>query len=140
MNIDPSLLQGRGVASIVEHGQGNAGVPPGNAGAGKPSKYRNKKVVMDGITFDSKKEADRYTVLKLMEKNGKIHNLTLQDKWDLVVNRIKICAYRSDFRYIVIDSEGPHVIVEDVKGFRTREYKIKKSLMLACYGIELREV
>ena len=99
-------------------------------------KYKNKKTEIDGIMFDSKKEGSRYLDLKLLENLGEISELELQPKYDFIVNDVKICSYRADFRYR--EKDGTQV-VEDVKGFKTSMYKLKKRLMLAFYGIKIRE-
>lgn len=122
------------------------------------SKYNNKKITVDGITFDSKKEARRYTELKLLERAGKITNLHRQTKWVLIPaqfetvarygkngQRIKSgrkciereCAYIADFDYR--DENFKH-IVEDTKGVRTKDYIIKRKLMLHKFGIKIKEV
>jgi Protein of unknown function (DUF1064) len=99
------------------------------------NKYGAKRTEVDGITFDSKREATRYQDLKVMQDLGLISNLTLQVKYDLVMNGIKICSYKSDFDY----EENGQRVVEDCKGMRTPTYKIKKKMMLALHGIEIRE-
>lgn len=124
------------------------------------SKYYNKKITIDGITFDSKKEASRYMELKLLERAKKISNLRRQVKYVLIPaqyekstekykkgenkGRLKQgvllereCSYIADFVYI--DENGKKV-VEDTKGMRTKEYIIKRKLMLATYGIRISEV
>ena len=124
------------------------------------SKYRSKKTEVDGIVFDSKKEAQRYQQLKLMEKAGVICNLKRQVKYELVPAQHingklveRAVTYTSDFEYdelvkarqrtvMVYNSgtvTGQH-IVEDVKGVQTDVYKIKRKLMLHKYGIRIREV
>lgn len=125
---------------------------------GNQSKYKAQKVEVDGITFDSKKEAKRYAELKLLEKAGEISCLVLQPSFVLIpayyetVERYgangqklkdkkvcveKQCTYKADFAYI--DKDG-NKIVEDVKGIKTEVYKIKKKLMLEKYGIRIKEV
>jgi len=99
------------------------------------TKYGAVKTTIDGITFDSKKEAARYQQLKLLERAGEIDRLELQPKYDLVVNGVNIGFYRADFRYW----QGIKQIVEDVKGVRTSVYQIKKRLIAAIYGIEIFE-
>lgn len=99
------------------------------------SKYRNIKTQIDGITFDSKKEAGRYSDLKLMERAGAIRNLRLQVPYVFTHKGTKICTYRADFVY----EDGSRSVVEDVKGKRTRDYVIKRNLMKAFYGIEILE-
>lgn len=123
------------------------------------SKYGNRKTVVDGITFDSKKEANRFRELQLLERAGKITALQRQVKYVLIPtqrefsNEIykkgahqghfkpgkvleKECSYIADFAYI---QDGAYV-VEDTKGVRTEAYKIKRNLMLVCYGIQIKEV
>lgn len=62
-------------------------------------KYRNKPTIVDGIRFDSKKEAGRYQELKLLEKSGRIRGLTYHRAWVLEVKGQKVCEYESDFDY-----------------------------------------
>lgn len=123
------------------------------------SKYGNRKTVVDGITFDSKKEANRFRELQLLERAGKIMALQRQVKYVLIptqresTNEIykkgahqghfkpgkvleKECSYIADFAYI---QDGAYV-VEDTKGVRTEAYKIKRKLMLERYGIQIQEV
>lgn len=100
------------------------------------SKYGATKTVMDGITFHSKGEAIRYSELKNLERAGKIQSLSLQPKFPIVVNDIKICNYIADFKYTLDGVE----IVEDFKGMVTPIYKLKKKLVKACYGIDILEV
>ena len=125
------------------------------------SKYKAVKTTIDGITFDSKKEAKRYTELKLLEKAGHITHLELQPEYEIVINGVKICKYKADFRYFTVraennersynskgewqtptmtgDKEGQ--IVEDVKGFKTPIYRLKKRLVEASYpGTLIKEV
>lgn len=102
----------------------------------KVNKYRNKKTEVDGILFDSKKEAAQYQVLKLRERAGEISGLVLQKPFDLIVNGVKIGVYVSDFVY----TENGQSIVADAKGMRTRVYVMKRKLMKAIYGIDIREV
>ena len=121
------------------------------------SKYRSRKVVVDGITFDSKKEAWRYRELHLLEQTGEISNLQMQVKYELIPSQYELrpvtlkngfvkmkkfcvehaCSYIADFVYI--DTNGD-TVVEDTKGFRTNDYIIKRKLMLYRHGIRIREV
>lgn len=103
----------------------------------RANKYNAKKTIVDGITFDSKAEARRYGDLKILQMAGEISGLMLQREYPLKVNGIVVCKYRADFVYV--DKSGHNTIVEDVKGVRTEVYKLKKKLMLACYGIEILE-
>lgn len=120
------------------------------------SKYGNHKVTVDGITFDSKREASRWLELKLCEKVGNIRNLERQKKIVLVPaqyepdtvgprgGKIKgkllerEVAYYADFAYYDTDTES--YVVEDAKGLRTPEYIIKRKLLLWLKGIRIIEV
>ena len=102
----------------------------------KPSKYGNVKTEVDGIEFDSKREAQRYTILKLRMAAGEIRGLALQERYPLEVNGQLVCTYVGDFSYW----EGDKKVTEDAKGHRTKDYIIKKKLMKAVYGIEVREI
>lgn len=99
-------------------------------------KYGAKKTVVDNITFDSKKEAATYVKLLALEKAGKISELKLQVPVEVVINDMKICTWRADFVYV----EGGKRIYLDVKGFRTREYVLKRKLVKAVLGIEILEL
>ena len=110
----------------------------------KPSKYRNVKTVVDGITFASRKEAKRYGELKLLEKAGLISGLQWQYRFSLDVNRVHVCDYVADFIYRDHSEASPvgtfqGFTVEDVKGKRTREYITKRNLMQACHGVIILE-
>lgn len=100
-------------------------------------KYGNRPTIVDGIRFHSKKEAKRYIELKLLESTGLIENLILQKRFPILINGVKICTYVADFVYY--DVEQDRFIVEDVKGYRTAEYEIKKELMLAINQISILE-
>ena len=123
------------------------------------AKYKNKKVTVDGITFDSKKEANRYKELKALEQAGAILDLRLQVKYTLIpAQRIPIarfgkngkrlkdhwrtiekeCAYIADFVYY--DCNADEVVVEDTKGVKTKDYIIKRKLMLWVHNIRIEEV
>ena len=106
-------------------------------------KYLSKKTVVDGITFDSKKESLRYLELKRKQELGQISNLELQpsfllqEKFKRDGKTYRPIVYVADFRYI----ENGKIIVEDVKGFKTKEYQLKKKMLLYKYeGFEFREV
>ncbi len=108
-----------------------------------PSKYRNKRTEVDGIAFASKREASRYEVLRLAEKAGLIKGLQTQVRFRMEVNGVKICDYVADFVYMdKFSRPGADPwkrIVEDSKGYRTPVYLLKKKLMAAIHGIEIRE-
>jgi hypothetical protein len=100
------------------------------------TKYHNRRTRVDGIEFASQREAKRYMELKLLERAGAIRSLVLQERFPLRVNGVKVGEYVADFSY---ERDGAR-IVEDVKGYRTREYRLKRRLMKALYGIEIVEV
>lgn len=107
------------------------------------NKYRNKKVVVDGITFDSRKEAMRYQELRLSEQMGVISDLRTQVTFELIPNqRIDGKVVERSVKYIadfVYTSNG-QTVVEDTKGFRTTDYKLKRKMMLFFHGIRIKEV
>ena len=101
------------------------------------SKYRAIKTVVDGITFDSKLEAKRYSELKLLERAGELAGLELQPAFPIDINGIKICTYRGDFAYFKDNGR----VIEDCKGFKTPMYRLKKKLVEASYpGVKIQEV
>ena len=118
------------------------------------SKYHNRKITRDGVTFDSRKELRRYEELQLLQQAGEIANLRRQVKFVLIptqrepskigtrggVKKGKLlereCAYVADFVY----SENGKTVVEDAKGLRTKDYIIKRKLMLYVHNIRVREV
>lgn len=119
----------------------------------KRRKYGNRKVVRDGIKFDSEREAERFGELKVLRAMGKIRNLRLQSNFTLVegyttINgeRIKPMVYRADFTYeraTEPDCNGAVywlLEVEDAKGMKTKDYLLKKKLMQDKFGITIREV
>ncbi|MDU7804113.1 MAG: DUF1064 domain-containing protein [Serratia marcescens] len=104
------------------------------------NKYNAKKTVVDGIEFDSIREADRYCELKLLEKAKEIRNLELQPRFllqdkfkDKMGTTHRKIEYVADFMYIDKDDKK---IVEDVKGMMTGVYKLKKKLFLNLYDSE----
>lgn len=100
-------------------------------------KYRAKAEIVDGIRFPSKKQANRYRELKLMEKAGEILELQLEPSWSFVLNSVKICTYRADFKYF--KAPWGETVIEDVKGYKTPIYRLKKKMMKAFYGIDILE-
>ena len=106
------------------------------------NKYRAKKVSLDGYVFDSKAEARRYAELKLMFRAGEINRLKVHPRFPLFVNGIKIATYIADFTYYD-QKRNDGLVIEDVKSPVTAKlpaFKMKKKLMLALYGIEVKEV
>jgi len=105
------------------------------------SKYRAIPTVIDGIRFASKREAARYSELKLLAKAGEIWSLYLQPSYDLHVgltDETCIGRYVADFSYT--DVKTGEIVVEDAKGFKTPLYRWKKKHVEAQYGITIREV
>ena len=91
------------------------------------SKYNNVRTVVDGITFDSKKEAQRYSELRLMEIGNHITNLECQPKLPLMVNGKQVGNYIGDFKSM----ESGQMIIEDVKSKATMTpvYRLKKKIL-----------
>ena len=107
------------------------------------SKYRNRKTTVDGVTYDSAKEARRGAELRLMERAGLISDLCAQVRYELIPAQKrngKVAErpvyYIADFVY----RENGETVVEDAKGMRTKDYVIKRKLMLWKYGIQIKEV
>jgi len=111
------------------------------------SKYRSRKVIRNGITFHSVKEANRYAELLLLERAGAISGLKRQVSYKLIpayyetINGKRRCVerecrYIADFEYI----ENGEKVVEDTKGFKTPEYIIKRKLMRYIHNIGIREI
>lgn len=103
-------------------------------------KYNNTPVVVDGFRFDSKREASQWCMLKVLQSQGKIRNLKRQVRFKLGVNGQHICDYIADFTYEQAQPDGQWLpVVEDTKGVRTEVYELKRRLMLAVHGIQIRE-
>lgn len=100
-------------------------------------KYRNVKTVVDGVTFDSKAEAKRYCELRLLERAGQISQLARQTPFALFHNGVLITTYRADFTYL--DHKTNAQAIEDVKGVKTPDYRIKAKMM-AAQGTPITEV
>lgn len=105
------------------------------------SKYHARKTTVDGITFDSRREAHRYLVLKGMEEDGAIEDLRRQVRYELVPafdvdgRHYRPVSYVADFVYV----EDGKEVVEDVKGMRTDVYKLKSKLFARRYGMSIKE-
>jgi hypothetical protein len=122
-------------------------------------KYGNRKTVVDGIEFDSAKEARRYCELKLLQRAGQIEQLELQKEFELIPAQYetyarygktgkrlqdgkrcieKSCVYRADFAY----KKNGQLVVEDTKSkaTKTKDYIIKRKLMLERHGVRVVEV
>lgn len=104
----------------------------------KLPKYRNIKTAVDGITFDSRKEARRYGELMMLQRAGAICGLVLQPEFPIIMNGKQVAKYKADFRYQQYGS----VVIEDCKSAITRRdrvYRLKKKLVEAQYGIQVIE-
>lgn len=108
------------------------------------SKYHAKKTTVNGITFDSKSESMRYRELQMLERAGEIKDLQLQVPFELIPGemgadgkKLRAIKYVADFVYT--DCRTGKQVVEDKKGFRTPEYKLKKRLMWHIHGIDIYE-
>ena len=97
------------------------------------SKYNNRKTVIDGITFDSNKEAKRYTVLRSLQEGGYIKGLSLQVPFELIPKHDGERAVRYIADFVYYDIEKQMHVVEDVKGFKTDVYKLKRKLFKYKY-------
>lgn len=117
----------------------------------KRAKYGNRKVMIDGILFDSIKEGKRWQELRLLEKAGEISHLERQPKFYLYGSKSQVLIksngypngrrayWKGDFAYF--DYRLNKRICEDVKGFRTQIFILKKAIVLACYpGLEIVEI
>lgn len=125
------------------------------------NKYHNSKCIVDGIVFDSRKEARRYQELILLQRAKEISDLQRQVEFTLIPTQREAstetykkgekkgqpkegkviereCKYIADFVYI--DNRTGERVVEDTKGFRTKEYLIKRKLMLYLFGVRIHEI
>jgi hypothetical protein len=92
---------------------------------------------VDGYIFDSRKEAARYQELKMLEMAGEIKNVECQFKFEVKVEGKHVCNYFADFAYL---DKNDVPVFEDVKGYKTDVYKLKKKLVEAIYKIKIEEV
>lgn len=121
-------------------------------------KYKNKKIIYNGIKFDSRKEYKRYCELALLEKVGQITNLRMQETFELLPARYenyeryskktgkrltdgrrcveRAVCYKADFVY----EENGKTVVEDTKGFKTKDYILKRKMMLYFHNIKIKEI
>lgn len=109
---------------------------PGKTSGG--TKYGNRKTEVNGILFDSKLEAGRWSELCLLAHGGAITGLARQVDYPLVVEGVHICTYRADFVYTELATGA--LVVEDAKGHATESYRLKKRLLKALYGLEIVEI
>lgn len=121
-------------------------------------KYRAKKTIVDGMVFDSRREARRYTELKSLEMAGKIKDLNMQVPFELIPaqrepdtigkrgGKIKgkvlerAIIYKADFTYYELIDDTWKYVVEDVKGVKTKDYILKRKMMLFFHDIRIKEV
>lgn len=109
----------------------------------KPRKYKSEPITIDGIRFDSRKEARRFVTLQLLERGGEIRNLRRQVKIPLMGRDGPIktpsgrqAHYVADFVYF--DVRAGREVVEDSKGYRTKDYVLKRGI-LAAQGVKVTE-
>jgi hypothetical protein len=104
-----------------------------------PNKYGAEKVTVNGRVFDSAREAKRATQLQWLEQLGEITDLQYQVRYTLVPKQPgeRAVEYRADFVY---KNKAGDVVVEDAKGVRTKDYVIRRKLMLLVHGIRITEV
>lgn len=115
-------------------------------GKKKTGKVNHETVTINGIKFDSRAEADRYTVLRVMEKTGKITGLECHPRWEIIPKQevkghrnFQAAHYTADFKYY----KDGELIVEDVKSEYTRQaedYKLRRKMLHYVYGIYVTEV
>ena len=106
------------------------------------SKYRNRKTTVDGVDYDSRREGRRGAELRLMERAGLISNLCAQVEYTLIPSqRIDGKVVERPVKYIAdfVYTENGQTVVEDVKGVKTKDYIIKRKLMLWKYGVRIKE-
>lgn len=110
------------------------------------NKYGAKKHLVNGILFDSGREARRYVDLVILARAGEIFDLELQPVFELAPavvldgRRKPALRYRADFRYRTGSPSNWRWVVEDAKGVKTTVYRLKKHLMMSVHGIEVEEV
>lgn len=102
--------------------------------APKPSKYRAVKMTLDGVKFDSKREALEYARLKMLQGAGLVRDLECQTVFPIEINGKRVCEYRADFTWT--DETGARRAI-DVKGYDTPVSKLKRKLVEAFYGVEI---
>ena len=107
------------------------------------SKYHSKKITINGITYDSRKEANRHNELLLLQRAVRISDLKTQVKFELLPSQRvdgkvveRPVTYIADFVY----KQDGKTVVEDTKGFKTKDYILKRKMMLFFHGIRIKEV
>ncbi len=115
----------------------------------RANKYHARKCTVDGIQFDSRREAERYRELHILKRAGLIRNLELQPEFLILVSTlygksprplVRVGRYRADFRYV--DTDTGQLVIEDAKSpaTRTTAYRLRKRLVEAIHGVTIREV
>ncbi len=118
------------------------------------SKYGSKKITRDGMTFDSLKEYRRFCELSLLQRAGAITELKRQVEYELIpaqrepdtvgvrggVKKGKVIEHAVKYVADFVYKENGKQIVEDTKGFKTKDYIIKRKLMLWRHGIRIKEI
>jgi hypothetical protein len=103
------------------------------------SKYGAVKTTLDGITFDSKREAARWSVLQQLVRLGEVRDVQRQVPYRIDLSGQHVCTWIADFEYWERRNDEWHVVREDCKGVRTPVYRLKKKLVKAVWGFEIRE-
>lgn len=122
------------------------GIAYSAAGNQKKSKFGNRKITIDGIERDSLAESNRLEQLKMLQRAGVIKNLKYQVKYELIPKQQgeyrneRAVTYIADYVYDVVMPDGSlRQVVEDCKGHKTKDYIIKRKLMLYIHGISIKE-
>lgn len=122
------------------------GIAYSAAGNQKKSKFGNRKITIDGIERDSLAESNRLEQLKILQRAGAIKNLKYQVKYELIPKQQgeyrneRAVIYIADYVYDVVMPDGSlRQVVEDCKGHKTKDYIIKRKLMLYIHGISIKE-
>lgn len=116
VTLDADRLTAKQARTLIARARGN--------------KYRNRRVVIDGLKFDSVREAKRWKQLATLERAGVINSLKRQVRFPLMVNDKLVCTYIADFTYV--DESGQKVI-EDSKGYATQLFRTKAKLFAALH-------
>jgi hypothetical protein len=109
-----------------------------------PSRFPAKRTTVDGITFDSKREAKRYGELRLLERAGEIRALQIQPAFLVWIKDELFCTYTADFQYIDLrrSPDGHRMVIEDCKSSGTAKdtaYRLRKKAAELFYGIKVTE-
>jgi hypothetical protein len=104
----------------------------------KPTKYRNRKTMLDGMMFDSAAESRDWAELNLRVRAGEIRNLRRQVVFKCTWNGVDICKYVADFAFEEKREGEWHPVIADTKGFETALFRLKAKIMLATHDVEVR--